>query len=441
MDASTRSFAFVAAAFLVGDALLGAPLKHACVLCACVGLGASAWLSQSLRRAVLLAYVPVVAVLVAVLWRVFDVANVAPQSLSGNNANVLPAGTGLLLLADLVLLVGAALLAGDSLSASLLYTLFATFMLDLYLCLSPTLSIGLLLRPRPNAWRPLFVAEIACLMPIVFAALAERLASGRRVAVSNARSAAPVAAPASSRPSASALSNPAASASLSSPLTAMIPSSSNASDSLASSSSSSSHASTESVTCCITQEIMRDPVILVGDGHTYERAAIARWLAAHNTSPMTNEVLASRALVANYAIRRVIDDVHEAQQKAALAASTHSPLASASVSESQAQPHPNSAATAATVMESQVQMHRQAWQGAVQRCILNRFVMPPYQQLSLNYLCACSPSLQVDDWRCIHQIPIRPLCVAEKPARQIIAIRRAKCGIIARPICFLLCGV
>ena len=379
MDASTRSFAFVAAAFLVGDALIGGPLEHACALCLCVGLGASAWLSQSLRRAVLLAYAPTVAVLVAVLWRVFDMANVAPQSTSGNNANVLPAGTGLLLLADLVLLVGAALLAGDSLSASFLYALFATFILDLYLCLSSALSIGLLLRPRPNAWRPLLVAEIACLLPIVFAALAERLASGRRTAVPNAHSAAPIAAPASSRPIASALSNPASSASLSSPLSATIPSSSSASDSLSSSSSSSSHASADSVTCCITQEIMRDPVILVGDGHTYERAAIARWLAAHNTSPMTNEVLASRALVANYAIRRVIDDVHEAQQKAALAASASSPLASVSASTEQAQQQDVRGATAATVVDSQVQMHRQAWEGAVQRCIfesLYRATMP-----------------------------------------------------------------
>ncbi len=93
-----------------------------------------------------------------------------------------------------------------------------------------------------------------------------------------------------------------------------------------------------------------------------------QWLAAHNTSPMTNEVLASRALVANYAIRRVIDDVHEAQQKAATAlgaASVSSPLASASTS--QVQKPQGSIATSATVLESQVEMHRQIWQGAVQR--------------------------------------------------------------------------
>jgi hypothetical protein len=95
-----------------------------------------------------------------------------------------------------------------------------------------------------------------------------------------------------------------------------------------------------------------------------------QWLAAHNTSPMTNEVLASRALVANYAIRRVIDDVHEAQQKAAAAtaldaSSMSSPLASESAS--QVQKPQGSIATSATVLESQVEIHRQIWQGAVQR--------------------------------------------------------------------------
>ncbi|CAI5521754.1 unnamed protein product [Closterium sp. Naga37s-1] len=41
---------------------------------------------------------------------------------------------------------------------------------------------------------------------------------------------------------------------------------------------------------CITQEIMRDPVI-TADGHSYERAAIEKWLMHHDTSPMTGKVL------------------------------------------------------------------------------------------------------------------------------------------------------
>ncbi|KAL2634080.1 hypothetical protein R1flu_005559 [Riccia fluitans] len=41
---------------------------------------------------------------------------------------------------------------------------------------------------------------------------------------------------------------------------------------------------------CITQEVMLDPVI-TADGHSYERAAIERWLQTHDTSPITGEVL------------------------------------------------------------------------------------------------------------------------------------------------------
>ncbi|CAI5962389.1 unnamed protein product [Closterium sp. NIES-64] len=41
---------------------------------------------------------------------------------------------------------------------------------------------------------------------------------------------------------------------------------------------------------CITQEIMRDPVI-TADGHSYERAAIEKWLMHHDTSPMTGKGL------------------------------------------------------------------------------------------------------------------------------------------------------
>lgn len=41
---------------------------------------------------------------------------------------------------------------------------------------------------------------------------------------------------------------------------------------------------------CITQEIMEDPVI-TADGHSYERAAIEKWLKLHDTSPKTGEVL------------------------------------------------------------------------------------------------------------------------------------------------------
>ncbi|KAK9814800.1 hypothetical protein WJX72_011673 [[Myrmecia] bisecta] len=54
----------------------------------------------------------------------------------------------------------------------------------------------------------------------------------------------------------------------------------------------------EELCCPITQVVVVDPVI-AADGHTYERFAIESWFSSHNTSPMTNEPVASRALVPN----------------------------------------------------------------------------------------------------------------------------------------------
>jgi hypothetical protein len=61
--------------------------------------------------------------------------------------------------------------------------------------------------------------------------------------------------------------------------------------------------------CPITQEMMRDPVI-TADGHTYEREAIAKWLEAHNTSPLTNAQLDHTHLIPNHALRSLIMDSH-----------------------------------------------------------------------------------------------------------------------------------
>ena len=63
--------------------------------------------------------------------------------------------------------------------------------------------------------------------------------------------------------------------------------------------------------CPIFGEIMDDPVSTVA-GHVYERAAIANWLRAHNTDPVTNTVLASKELVPNIALRQLIQEYVEA---------------------------------------------------------------------------------------------------------------------------------
>ena len=59
--------------------------------------------------------------------------------------------------------------------------------------------------------------------------------------------------------------------------------------------------------CPISLELMTDPVTLVGDGMTYERASIERWLAAGNTtSPVTNAELESLAYVPSQVIKNLI---------------------------------------------------------------------------------------------------------------------------------------
>jgi hypothetical protein len=51
---------------------------------------------------------------------------------------------------------------------------------------------------------------------------------------------------------------------------------------------------------------MDDPVV-AADGHTYNRANIEKWLEEHDTSPLTNEPLESKALFPNMAMRRQIN--------------------------------------------------------------------------------------------------------------------------------------
>ena len=54
--------------------------------------------------------------------------------------------------------------------------------------------------------------------------------------------------------------------------------------------------------CPITFQRMRSPVVCA-DGHTFERAAIERWLSSHDTSPLTGEKLTNRNLTPNVMAR------------------------------------------------------------------------------------------------------------------------------------------
>ena len=63
----------------------------------------------------------------------------------------------------------------------------------------------------------------------------------------------------------------------------------------------------DELTCPITGEIFLDPVLCVGDGHTYERLAAERWLATHATSPLTGQPLEQPEglmLVENHSVRK-----------------------------------------------------------------------------------------------------------------------------------------
>ncbi len=55
--------------------------------------------------------------------------------------------------------------------------------------------------------------------------------------------------------------------------------------------------------CIITAELMRDPVLLVETGFSYERRAIEAWLKHKNTCPRSNRVLANKSLTPNHQLR------------------------------------------------------------------------------------------------------------------------------------------
>eukprot|EP01084_Bolivina_argentea_P220644 373900_1 len=53
---------------------------------------------------------------------------------------------------------------------------------------------------------------------------------------------------------------------------------------------------------------MTEAVLLVGDGHSYQKAEIENWLKTHNTSPITNTQLNTKLFVCNRALQSQIDE-------------------------------------------------------------------------------------------------------------------------------------
>jgi hypothetical protein len=71
--------------------------------------------------------------------------------------------------------------------------------------------------------------------------------------------------------------------------------------------------------CPITGFPMVEPVV-AADGHTYERAAIARWLKTSDKSPMTGSVLLHKELVPNYGLMSSVQEAAVRERQAAAAA-------------------------------------------------------------------------------------------------------------------------
>lgn len=64
----------------------------------------------------------------------------------------------------------------------------------------------------------------------------------------------------------------------------------------------------EAFVCPITCQIMQEPVFVVESGHSYEKAAIEKWLSRNATDPLTGVKLSNKTLVANHSLRRMITE-------------------------------------------------------------------------------------------------------------------------------------
>ncbi|GLI63151.1 hypothetical protein VaNZ11_005917 [Volvox africanus] len=84
----------------------------------------------------------------------------------------------------------------------------------------------------------------------------------------------------------------------------------------------------EHLWCPITQEPLVDPVV-AADGNTYERLAITAWLEQHDTSPLTNEVLAHKGLTPNNLLRKIAEEIQGISHPAANGDGTPSAAAAA----------------------------------------------------------------------------------------------------------------
>ena len=74
----------------------------------------------------------------------------------------------------------------------------------------------------------------------------------------------------------------------------------------------------EELVCPLTHELMVDPVILMASGQTYERAPLERWLATHDTDPMTGAQLTTKLLAENVLVRSMCRKYNAWQLRASM---------------------------------------------------------------------------------------------------------------------------
>lgn len=71
--------------------------------------------------------------------------------------------------------------------------------------------------------------------------------------------------------------------------------------------------------CPISYDVMIEPMMLVETGQSYEKREILSWLSAHNTCPLSGQVLTSKALAPNYSLMKAIQDWRSRPMRVGLA--------------------------------------------------------------------------------------------------------------------------
>jgi hypothetical protein len=64
----------------------------------------------------------------------------------------------------------------------------------------------------------------------------------------------------------------------------------------------------ENLYCPISSKLMKDPVILIENGQTYDKESIEEWVKNHDTNPLTNEKLTNKQFVTNFTIKKVVEE-------------------------------------------------------------------------------------------------------------------------------------